>query len=352
MVCVADASTPSGGGECYGIEFNEGRRMRETHSTAPVTLLTCFRKLILSDRISGHIELMPGVNITNDPDVKKHFFTSQWRAAVGLIESTHFEDESSLVFGEYEMNDMRGLEPERFLLVVLIWLDALLRDAWLIMDHAMECDAAFLRVETPIGSSWTRNYLAGRPSFADGRTDQSIVMSADEPRRWSQVTDVLGTYLSASASISIRFMMEKGYVRTGRALEFVAAARRAPDLAFKIAHYCSALETLFTTESTELAHKLSERVAFFLAARGHKPHGVFTTIKNAYNVRSKLVHGDTLKQSQIDGLPELSSQCDLFLREILWDISSKRELQEVFDSHNETVERYFTELILGQAAVV
>ena len=42
---------------------------------------------------------------------------------------------------------MKGLPPERFLLVILAWLDMLLKNAWLVKDHAMECDAAFLRVE-------------------------------------------------------------------------------------------------------------------------------------------------------------------------------------------------------------
>ena len=51
-------------------------------------------------------------------------------------------------------------------------------------------------------------------------------------------------------------MMDKGYTHSGRAMRFIAAARAAPDLAFKISHYCSALETLFTTDPIEVGHKL------------------------------------------------------------------------------------------------
>jgi hypothetical protein len=142
-------------------------------------------------------------------------------------------------------------------------------------------------------------------------------------------------------------MMEKGYARSGRAMQFVVAARRAQDLAFKIANYCSALETLFTTESTELAHKLSERVAFFMGERGHNRREVFATIKSAYNVRSKLVHGDTLKQNQIEDLPALSTKCDITLRTILREIFRSEELKNIFDAHNDAVEDYFTRLILG-----
>jgi hypothetical protein len=144
-------------------------------------------------------------------------------------------------------------------------------------------------------------------------------------------------------------MMEKGYTRSGRAMQFVVAARRAQDLAFKIANYCSALETLFTTDSAELAHKLAERVAFFLGERGQNRRNVFATVKSAYNVRSKLVHGDTLKQNQIDALPALSAECDGALRKILWEIFNSDDLKKIFDAHNDAIEDYFTCLIFGSS---
>jgi hypothetical protein len=127
----------------------------------------------------------------------------------------------------------------------------------------------------------------------------------------------------------------------------VSAARKAPDLAFKIANYCSALETLFTTESTELAHKLAERVAFFLGERGHNRLAVFAAGKNAYSIRSKLVHGDTLKPNQIDELPRQSMKCDEFLRVILKEIFNSEDLKKVFDAHNQAIEDYFGRLIFG-----
>lgn len=313
----------------------------------PVTYITSFRKLIVTGPITGYVELIPGVNITNNPHLKAQWLTSQCHAAIGAIEASHLEGESNLVFGEFEVDDMKGLPPERFLLVVLAWLDMLLKNAWLVKDHAMECDAAFLRTEIPEGVSWTKNFLAIRPSFSDGYTDKNIEMSIGELKEWGDTNDLVEGYLCEAKSSSMRFMMEKGYARSGRAMQFVVAARRAQDLAIKIANYCSALETLFTTESTELAHKLSERVAFFLGERGHNRREVFATIKSAYNVRSKLVHGDTLKQNQIEDLPALSTKCDVTLRTILREIFRSEELKKSFDSHNDAVEDYFTRLILG-----
>jgi Apea-like HEPN len=312
-----------------------------------VSYITCFRKLRLTEPISGHLELMPGVNISNDPVVMANFLTPQFAAAAGAIEMAHLIQESNLVFGEFDTEDLKESPPELFLVVILAWIDTLLKNAWLLKDHAMECDAAFLRVEMASGTSWTRNFLAIRPSFSDGYTDKDIEMSIADLMEWGKTTDLVEGYLCETHSSSLRFMMEKGYARSGRAMQFVVAARRAQDIAFKIANYCSALETLFTTESTELAHKLAERVAFFLGDRGHNRRAVFATIKSAYGVRSKLVHGDTLKPSQMETLPALSTQCDVYLRTILLDIFNSEELKKMFDSHNEAIEDYFAQLILG-----
>jgi hypothetical protein len=312
----------------------------------PVSYVTSFRKLILTEPINGSIELIPGVNISNDPDLRAHWLTFEFAVAAGAIETTHLTAESNLVFGEFDAEHMR-VPPERFLIVILAWLDMLLKNAWLIKDHAMECDAAFLRVEMGSGISWTKNFLAIRPSFSDGYTDKNIDMSVTDLKEWGRTTDLVEGYLCEASSSPLRFMMEKGYARTGRAMQFVVAARRAQDIAFKIAHYCGALETLFTTESTELAHKLAERVAFFLGERGHNRRVVFAKIKNAYGVRSKLVHGDTLKPSQIAELPALSAECDVYLRTILREIFNSEDLKKIFDSHNEAIEDYFSHLIFG-----
>ncbi len=314
----------------------------------PVSYITSFRKLILTEPIPGFIELMPHVNITNDPNVKAQWLSEECRAAIGQIECAHLEREANFVFGEFEINEMRELSPDATLIVVLSWIDLLLKNAWLLKDNVMQCDAAFLRVEMPDRTAWTKNYLASLVSFSDGYAliERDIEMSTDEVTNWARTTDLVENYLS-EASSSSRFMMEKGYKRTGRAMQFVVAARRAQDLAFKIANYCSAFETLFTTDATELAHKLSERVAFFLGERGDNRRRVFTMVKNAYNIRSKLVHGDTLKQNQINALSALSTECDKALRRILWEIFHSDDLKKIFDAHNDAIEEYFAALILG-----
>jgi hypothetical protein len=309
--------------------------------------LTSFRKLVISEPIRGHLELIPGVNITNDIDVKGQYLTTEFAEAAGAIEMNHFDRASNLVFGEFSDRQFGESPPEGVLRGVLLWINDLFKNAWLLKDHAMGCDAAFLQDDNERSPAWFSNFLAISPSFADGAVWRETEMSISELKAWGSKSDEIEEYLHPSNLAASGFMMAKEYSRLGRALHFVSSARTAPNIAFKIANYCSALETLFTTDETELAHKLSERVAFFLEQKGYNRAVVFSTVKAAYGVRSKLVHGSTIKKGQVEGLPPLSLDCDNYLRAILNTIFESSDLMRIFDSKNEAIETYFSELILG-----
>jgi hypothetical protein len=313
-----------------------------------VTFITSFRKLAIDEPITGYIELVPGINISNDPSVKELLLTSELVEAVGIVEAEFLSSQTNIVFGDYDTEDLKGRPPGLWLQLILLWVGALLKNAWLMKDHAMECDAAFLRCDNEGEVSWSKNHLAMRPTFSTGEANASVHLSKNDLLEWARVHHVVEMYLHTKESPSaLRFMMENGFARSGRAIQFVTTARTAPDLAFKIATYCSAFETLFATETTELAHKLSERVAFFLGTRGFNKRTVFGVMKSAYAVRSKLVHGDTLKASQIADLPTLSAQCDGYLRIILYELFHSTQLQGIFDSHNQAIDDHFAALILG-----
>jgi hypothetical protein len=318
-----------------------------TWQQSDIFYITSFRALKVSEQINGHVALLPGVNITNDPSLKRRFLTPEFVTVAGTIEASHLEQADNLVFGEIDPLQLQGC-PEGFLLGILLWISDLFKNAWLLKDHAMECDAVFLHAPVPEGRGWFTNFLAVHPTFANGQRCVAVELSINDLQCWARKHDQVEEYLHNIQSGSWSFMMGKGYSRPGRALQFISAARSAPNTAFKLAHYCSALETLFTTESTELAHKLSERVGFFLGGRGYSRHAVFTTVKAAYNMRSKLVHGDTLKQLQIEQLPALSLSCDEYLRTILNAIFDSENLKAVFDAHNNTLEDYFSQLIFGE----
>jgi hypothetical protein len=51
-----------------------------------VYYITFFRRLAILEPILGYIELLPGVNVTNDKRVKEQLVTTEFADAAGLIE--------------------------------------------------------------------------------------------------------------------------------------------------------------------------------------------------------------------------------------------------------------------------
>jgi hypothetical protein len=59
----------------------------------------------------------------------------------------------------------------------------------------------------------------------------------------------------------------------------------------------TALEALFLNNEPELKHRLAERVSIFLRLLGSQPdgYGTYDTVSKGYGIRSKFIHGDSLK---------------------------------------------------------
>lgn len=152
--------------------------------------VTSFRHLTLAGPIPDLIEFMPGMGITTDNRVRRRLLTEDFRVAAGAIETDHLWSAPNLVFGEVEAKEMPKLTPDQFLLCVILWIDGLFRNCWLLHDHCMECDAAFL-VAKQGNRRWTasRNYLPGRPTRADGSLARPLSLSRAEIEAWRQKHD-------------------------------------------------------------------------------------------------------------------------------------------------------------------
>lgn len=68
----------------------------------------------------------------------------------------------------------------------------------------------------------------------------------------------------------------------------------------RIANSISCLEALYLSDpSGELKRRLSQRVALIMKHFGFVPNKVFEDVKDAYDIRSKYVHGNSLNKKQI-----------------------------------------------------
>lgn len=135
----------------------------------------------------------------------------------------------------------------------------------------------------------------------------------------------------------------KSTSRIDRAILFLSAARGFSLLPFKISNYIAVLECLFTTDSGEITHKVSERAALYIGGDTEAKTNNYYLIKSAYGLRSKFFHGQPLenKHNTNEKQKYLSKDIDHILRIIINRIintdfekftADKKELDDFFDS--------------------
>jgi hypothetical protein len=77
------------------------------------------------------------------------------------------------------------------------------------------------------------------------------------------------------------------------------------------------LECLLGTDSVELTHKLSERIAWLLSDNAENRVRIFRQVKALYTIRSRVIHGSVVTKAQLQELSRHSEIADEFLRQLL-----------------------------------
>ena len=135
--------------------------------------------------------------------------------------------------------------------------------------------------------------------------------------------------------------------RLSMVLKYLDSSRRSQELGLKISFYCMCFESLFSTDTTELSHKISERIAFFLGETPETRVKIYQNVKSAYSIRSKVVHGDNISSKSFEQMLEVALFCDNTLRNILNEIFSSEKYFQIFQSDTKTLERFLIDLTFG-----
>jgi hypothetical protein len=277
------------------------------------------------DRISENIFL------TNDKALVAEKITPPMMAAFGSLEMNAIRHAGVVAYRIRELEEEpSATNAEHALVDFLHELKQLQLALWLIRDNAVYMENAFL--QWPHGrydSITSMNFWGAHCSTSDG-TRTSVTFTRAELRvarqlhqsLWVEPTD--GEFTGDEPT-------QPDISRLSRALYFIQAAREAPALSLKIAMYCSAFEALLSTEASELAHKLAERISWLTAASPEKRLNVFKRVKAAYAIRSKTVHGSVVKQAKLGrDLLTAARDCDEIARALLAAIGRREELSELY----------------------
>lgn len=136
--------------------------------------------------------------------------------------------------------------------------------------------------------------------------------------------------------------------RIFRAITFLDLARSQSFLPLKISMYVGIFECLFTTESTEVSHKVAENAAFYISNTNEERAENYALIKKAYDIRSKYLHGQRLdkqKHKSSELLTPISKEIDKLLRLIFVQIITQDS--EVFLKSDNDLRIHFMNLIFG-----
>ena len=138
--------------------------------------------------------------------------------------------------------------------------------------------------------------------------------------------------------------------RIQRCLNLLDHARTVGDIGLRIVMYVSFLETLFSTDTSELAHKLADRVAWFVAEGEKDRKEVYARMKRVYNARSRVIHGDIVK-GEGETLISAAKSADELLRKVVNKIYENPENAALFSTDRKSFEDYFNRLVLDRPPV-
>ena len=307
-----------------------------------VLFITAIQDLIISENLGRGDRISPELFITNDLSFIKSLLTDEFRLMAGKLETDFILTSNVIIYGRNDVND-NNFVGQDYLKRQMVRLQFFLNFIWLLKDNSANFDMAFLQYNELRGVRIDKNFISAVYTNCNGERD-TVTLSREELKLARRI--FREKFSKEPVELENGTRLQKGINRISIVLYLLQAARSNSDIAIKIDEYCTCLEALFSTGSAELSHQLSERIALFLGDSVEERRDIFSKIKEAYGIRSTIVHGDLLSPSKIKKLHTIVENCDNFLRGIISKFFSDEKLIDIFSSLPEQLDGYFLNLIL------
>ncbi|MGH9460535.1 MAG: hypothetical protein ACRD1X_04925 [Vicinamibacteria bacterium] len=277
----------------------------------------------------------------------KHYLDESVVRTIGILEAKAILNAKAIVYSVEDQSE--DADPQVLLTQRMRELSAFENILWLSQDCCVDHELGFLITYPRGGTKVDSNYLGRRYSLANGKIGTKTFPRAalKALRRFHRERIQMPDFAPEAPTL-----LTSSLDRVSRSMYILQGARIANDLGFKISSYCAALEALFATSQTEIAHQLAERVGWFLGKDGAERLSIYSTMKRAYSVRSKVAHGDGVKSSRNDSLASLAGDCDANLRRCLQRLLDESDIYSVFTGPTDKLDEYLMGLVLasrGQA---
>lgn len=306
--------------------------------------LTVLHNLHLAAVKNRGIEIFNKGRITNGPRIYQESIADPGLDVhLGFHSILEFTNDKPTYFYTFgEINEQEEQNPYNMGFQLLRKVQSFIHELWLVKDNCIYVRDGFLIIyDKKIEDAHIyRPSVSEVYNLSNGEmkettfTDKEIQEAVYKFSNYESLSDYGGKYPDSE------HLYKGNSTRMGRAIYFTSAARRSFIVEMKIVFYCTALECLFTTGTQEISHKISERVSILLGTSLESRKTLYEIVKDAYNYRSKLVHGQHIRKEKKD-LKSLSSQLDNILRELI------SEENEVFSKSDNEIDEFFKHLIFS-----
>ncbi len=314
---------------------------------------------IIEDLGEG-FQVAPKVYLSNNIECKKALLTDSLKAKIGDIEVSSLESCQAFFYSSGITKDEKKVEAmlnnyNVALLNFLYICEALLLKIWIIKDHSCCIDKGFIELFEIISSKkiisffGSSNYLGSINTYANGKIEKTKYSIKELEKTIEIFSEFKFRSYDETFDLTNNVSIYNEQNRIGLALSFLSEIRPQHSLGIKISNFCSLFEAMFSTNSHEITHKLSERIACFLESKPEKRLELYKKIKSIYSIRSLIVHGSTINQKKHMKLEELSSLADDITRKLLTKILKNKHLVGFFvNSNNVELDDYLNLIIFGK----
>ncbi|MFE4571020.1 hypothetical protein [Paenibacillus chitinolyticus] len=314
--------------------------------------ITIMHNMNLDIKLNKGIELAGGTRISNGPEVRIEILDNLLlRSTAGVHSINEFYDTVYYYkkgnFPYINTHDEMDVQGSMFTFYFLREAQGFLTDLWQVKDNGIYIRDGFLiAYDNQIEDGRTFKASLTETFSTSSGTRDLITFSKNEIQKAVQtfepfILEELSEENFGGKNPSFNhFYKNKGPQRMHKANYFTLAARNNIAPPMKILMYCTALECLFSTAKTEINHRIAERVAFMLGRSVEEKKDLFTFIKKAYDLRSTIVHGSSLKGNE-EYIAQISIRLDEILRQFL--LGS----HDVFTKSDSEIDDFFVDLLFN-----
>ena len=318
----------------------------------------------IEENLGEGIELNNGFRLTNNKNFIKSLITEDLIKSIGQIEYKGLIDYAEAVIYSIEDIDITEQNVDDVYIRKFINAYSFIHDLWMVKDHSIEMNIGFIQfpylkpsrlilTKEKVSNVHSNSFSFSSHSMANGTVSTTNYTTSELKKAIELGKDKVVVLKNDDIQSD---NMDKLNSRLSKSLNFLQLARTLSHLELRIANYCSAFECLFADDNKELSHKLSERIAYFLESEPEKRKDMFKFIKEVYGLRSAVIHGDIISNTQKKNLTDMSIKCDDILRRVFKKLHDTPELDKFYRITHKNKQKndikkefqdYFTNLLFG-----